>query len=106
MQLIFVHPKKCPGKVWSLCKVRIPKRVIAVQPPPTSEQLPLTSTTKKRSKEISPSDNIPKKTRSGHEIQSQLEATKEKTMEGVEILPRPIIFPDNNRNWPLMVQNC
>ena len=77
------------------------KRVIAVQPPPTSEQPPLTSTTKKRSTETSPPDNIPKKTRSGREIQSQLEAMKEKAMEGVEILPRPIIFLDTNGNWPL-----
>ena len=60
--------------------------VTAVQPPPTSSQPPLTSTTKKRSKETSPLDNIPKKTRSGYEIQSQLqlEAMKEKGTDHCE----------------------
>ena len=73
--------------------------VIPVQPPALTEQPPHTSS-KKRSKEIS-SENNPKKKRTGRDTQSQLEAMKEQAMEGVEMLPRPIIFLDSNGNWPL-----
>jgi len=74
--------------------------VIPVQPPALTEQPPHTSS-KKRSKEISHPENNPKKTRTGRDTQSQLEAMKEQAMEGVEMLPRPIIFLDSNGNWPL-----
>ena len=73
--------------------------VVAVQPTHTSKDLNTKRTTK--GTEVKQQENISKKTRVGRDISAELVAVKDKVIDGVEGVPKPVAFLHQNGNWPL-----